>query len=209
MPRRGLPWDELPASTSSGRPPRPRPLDAGDHERVRPYTLTPPDRVAACAARRLPRRQDVPGAIVECGLWKGGSLMACAVRLHDRGAGPRARRLRHLRGDDRPAEEDVDWRGIQQQPEDKGRRCRRAAASRTSPPTWRRRGYPIDRVRLVKGDVIADRSPPRPPRQIALLRLRHRLVRSSTKHELEQLYPRLAVGGDPAHRRLRPLQGLA
>jgi hypothetical protein len=40
-------------------------------ERVRPYTMTPPDRVAAlCEAVRYLVRARLRGAIVECGVWR-------------------------------------------------------------------------------------------------------------------------------------------
>ena len=83
----GLPWDEL-ARLDVERVGSPD-LDASTAaivEAVRPYTLTPPDRVAAlCGAVDYAIDHDVAGAFVECGLWKGGSLMAVAMRLRDRG----------------------------------------------------------------------------------------------------------------------------
>ena len=192
----GLPWDEL-ARLDVERVGRPD-LDESTNsilERVREYTLTPPDRVAAlCGAVDYVTDNDVPGAFVECGLWKGGSLMACAIRLRDRGVTDR-----ELVGFDTfagmtdPTDEDVDWRGFQQQPEDKGSQMRVGAGLADVTENLRSTGYPMERIRLVKGDVL-ETVPAQAPGQIALLRLDTDWY-ESTKHELEQLFPRLVEGG--------------
>jgi predicted O-methyltransferase YrrM len=54
-------------------------------------------------------------------------------------------------------------------------------------------GYPVERMRFVVGDV-ADTVPREAPERIAILRLDTDWY-ASTRHELEHLYPRLAVGG--------------
>ncbi|HEV2814031.1 MAG TPA: TylF/MycF/NovP-related O-methyltransferase [Solirubrobacteraceae bacterium] len=192
----GLPWDEL-ARLDVERVGRPD-LDASALailERVERYTLTPPDRVAAlCGAIDYLVDREIPGDVVECGVWKGGSLMACALRLRDRGATDR-----RLLGFDTfagmtdPTEEDVDFRGIQQQPEDKGSQMRVDAGLEDVTENLRSTGYPMERVRLVKGDV-RETIPAQAPEQIALLRLDTDWY-ESTRHELEHLFPRLAVGG--------------
>jgi len=49
---------------------------------VRPYTMTSPERVhALMEAVKYVTRRRVPGAIVECGVWRGGSMMAAAKTL--------------------------------------------------------------------------------------------------------------------------------
>ena len=193
----GLPWDEL-ARLDVERVGRPD-LDENTTEildRVRPFTLTPPDRVAAlCGAVDYVIDNDVPGAFVECGLWKGGSLMACAIRLAHRGATDR-----ELYGFDTfegmtdPTEGiDIDWRGFQQLPEDEGSQMRVDAGLEDVTENMRTTGYPMERVQLVKGDV-RETVPAQAPEQIALLRLDTDWY-DSTKHELEQLFPRLVPGG--------------
>ncbi len=54
-------------------------------------------------------------------------------------------------------------------------------------------GYPAERIHLVKG-LVEDTIPAQAPEQLAMLRLDTDWY-ASTKHELEQLYPRLAEGG--------------
>ena len=54
-------------------------------------------------------------------------------------------------------------------------------------------GYPRERIHLVPG-MVEDTLPAEAPEQVALLRLDTDWY-ASTKHELEQLYPRLTPGG--------------
>jgi hypothetical protein len=54
-------------------------------------------------------------------------------------------------------------------------------------------GYPMDRIRFVKGRV-EDTVPSRVPDRVAVLRLDTDWY-ESTKHELQHLYPLLGVGG--------------
>src|SRR5215208_1072732 len=50
--------------------------------RVRPFTMTSPERiVAAIRTTEYIALNHVPGGIVECGVWKGGSMMAIALTL--------------------------------------------------------------------------------------------------------------------------------
>ena len=192
----GLPWDEL-ARLDVERVGRPD-LDASATrilEAVRPYTLTPPDRVAALVgAVDYVIDHDLPGAFTECGLWKGGSLMAVAARLGDRGVTDR-----ELVGFDTfegmvdPTAEDVDFRGVAQQPEDEGSQLRVGAGLEDVTANLRSTGYPPDRMRLVKGDVLQT-IPAQAPERIALLRLDTDWY-ESTRHELDELWPRLVVGG--------------
>src|SRR5208283_1268135 len=54
---------------------------------VRPWTMTTPERIFALVhATRYVSLNRIPGAIVECGVWKGGSMAAIAktlLQLHD------------------------------------------------------------------------------------------------------------------------------
>ncbi|MGH8863146.1 MAG: TylF/MycF/NovP-related O-methyltransferase, partial [Burkholderiales bacterium] len=53
---------------------------------VRPYTMTSDQRVAAlCDAVRYVVANRIAGDIVECGVWKGGSMMAVARTLLEMG----------------------------------------------------------------------------------------------------------------------------
>jgi hypothetical protein len=51
-------------------------------ERVRPYTMTPPERVVSlCHAIQYVTLKQLPGDLVEGGVWRGGSMMAAAIAL--------------------------------------------------------------------------------------------------------------------------------
>jgi O-methyltransferase len=192
----GLPWDELARRDVdiAGM----ADLDEGARriiEQVRPYTLTPEDRVAALVGAVdyvVDRR--VEGAIVEAGLWKGGSLMATALRLLGRGAADR-----ELVGFDTftgmtpPTAEDVDYRGVAQAPQGEGAQLPLGMGYDDVRARLLDTGYPPELIRLVAGDVL-ETIPREAPTEIALLRLDTDWY-ESTRHELEHLYPRLAVGG--------------
>ena len=63
------------------------PDDIEDYLAVKSYTLTTIERVVAtCQAAEYVSSNNIPGDIVECGVWRGGSMMAMArvlVRLSD------------------------------------------------------------------------------------------------------------------------------
>jgi O-methyltransferase len=174
-------------------------------KRVRRHTMTTPRRIAAlCDGVEHVVRADVPGAIVECGVWKGGSMMAAALTLLRLGASDRELYLFDtFQGMPPPTQDDVfsaydgyspmrHWR----------RRANRGAAAESA---WHyvsardvraallSTGYPGERVHLVEGRV-EDTLPGAAPEAISLLRLDTDWY-ESTRHELEHLYPRLSAGG--------------
>src|SRR5262245_24929215 len=60
------------------------------YRRVQPYTMTSKERVFALRESvDYVVRHRIPGAFVECGVWKGGSTMAMALRLLELGAADR------------------------------------------------------------------------------------------------------------------------
>jgi hypothetical protein len=178
---------------------------------VEPYTLTSGERVAAlCMSVDYIVDHGIPGVFVECGLWRGGSLMATLLRLRQRGISDRdVVGFDTFAGMTEPTREDVDFKD-------------RAVGSRT----WLNRlakgtvnkvakvtksgvssgvsrdevfallastGYAPERIHLVAGPV-EDTLPAHAPETIALLRLDTDYY-VSTRHELEHLYPRIPVGG--------------
>lgn len=187
--------------------PLPPPADfeadvANTVRRVRRHTLTTPRRVATvCDGTEHIARSGIPGAIVECGVWRGGSLMAAALTLLRLGD-----RERDLYGFDTfagmPAPTEEDERSLYDgySPLRRWRRGRREDGNdwhHVPVEDVRERllatGYDPARLHLVPG-MVEDTLPGEAPEQIALLRIDTDWYRS-TRHILEQLYPRLRPGG--------------
>jgi hypothetical protein len=174
-------------------------------KRVRRHTMTTPRRIAAlCDGVEYVVRAGVPGALVECGVWKGGSMMAAALTLLRLGAADRDLYLFDtFAGMPPPTQEDVFSAYDGYSPMRHWRR--RANRARGGESTWHyvaaddvraallSTGYPAERLHLVEGRV-EETLPRAAPDPIALLRLDTDWY-ESTRHELEQLYPRLSPGG--------------
>jgi hypothetical protein len=178
--------------------------------RSRSYTMTSKEVMfstyqAACYVAQ----RGIPGDIVECGVWRGGSalLASLAVRAHDkptprRGwfarAAPKRRTWLYdtFEGMTAPTDEDVDLTGVAASEymgtyADDGRWCYADEADVRG--VFASEGFADDDIRVVKGDVCETLRQTRPER-IALLRLDTDWY-ESTLAELELLYPRLSPGG--------------
>lgn len=180
-----------------GLPPDFEPLHREIVEAVRRHTMTSPERLfGLIEAVRHVERHRVPGAIVECGVYKGGSMMAAALTLLREGTADRDLYLFDtFEGMPPPTAEDVDLHGNSAVEEFDRRRdgewlaCSLERVREAVLST----GYPAERVHLVQGPV-EDTLPERAPEGIAVLRLDTDWY-ASTRHELEHLYPRLASRG--------------
>ena len=169
--------------------------------RVRRDTLTTAPRIAAlCDGVEFLVRSRAQGAFVECGVWRGGSMMAIALTLLRLGVTDRDLYLFDtFAGMPAPGAEDVPSPYDGYSPQRRWRRHARLGRQWAGVPatTVRERlestGYPADRVHLVEG-MVEETVPAEAPAEIALLRLDTDWY-ASTKHELEQLYPRLVEGG--------------
>ncbi|OGS01072.1 MAG: macrocin O-methyltransferase [Elusimicrobia bacterium RBG_16_66_12] len=173
--------------------------DTAVWQAVSPFTMTSPERIASlCAAIRYVIRAKVPGDIVECGVWKGGSMMAAARTLIKEGdAGRRLHLFDTFEGMTPPGAADVSIDGDSA--------AQLLAISPKQDLVWAHSpleearkavlstGYDPDKISFVKGRV-EDTIPAQAPAKIALLRLDTDWY-ESTRHELVHLYPRLASGG--------------
>ena len=173
-------------------------------ERCALHTMTGRDRLLALidTVRHLVRA-DVPGAMAECGVWQGGSVLAMVLTLLDEGVTDRDVYLYDtFEGMTEPGESDVspfsppaaaDW----QQAQERGERLYPELFEGFRLDEVRDRvlasGYPAERLHFVAGRV-EDTIPGRAPERLALLRLDTDWY-ESTRHELEHLYPRLSPGG--------------
>jgi O-methyltransferase len=174
-------------------------------EAVRDRTMTHHTRVQSLiqAVRYIDRYQ-IPGAVVECGVWRGGSMLTVAHTLLRRGVTDRDLYLFDtFTGMSEATERDV--RITQGKHADE-----LLGADGPGPMAWARPGrfvatledvkegfaaldYPEERLHFVPGKV-EDTVPEHAPESIAILRLDTDWY-ESTKHELTHLYQRLAPGG--------------
>ena len=173
-------------------------FDEADRElcrRVAPYTMTTPPRIYALArAVEHVVRSRVPGALVECGVWRGGSMMAVALTLLGLGVDDRELYLFDtFEGMTEPGEEDVMHTGQRAHDLVGDEHYRAAAPLEDVRDAVLGVGYPGDRIHFVRGPV-EETLPGEAPAEVALLRLDTDWY-SSTKHELVHLYPRLSPGG--------------
>jgi O-methyltransferase len=169
---------------------------------VKPYTMTSPERVLGLInATRYVVSNRIPGAIVECGVWRGGSMMAVAKVLLEEEKDP-TRELYlfdTFEGMPTPSTLDLDHEGndakslmsVTKKNEASSVWCyaplegvRKRIASTT---------YPSNLVHFVAGRV-EETIPAAAPGAIALLRLDTDWY-ESTSHELVHLFPRVSSGG--------------
>ena len=183
----------------------PSDLDAATAATIRSvagFTMSSPAAVAAlCAAVRYVVEHRVSGDLVECGVWRGGSMMAIALTLGDLDATDRTLWLYDTyAGMTSPSTVDVrDLDGATPAVgfasgylEGGGHRWANASLEEAQ-SNMESTGYPTDRLRYVVGRV-EDTIPAKAPEHVALLRL-DTDFHDSTLHELKHLYPRLAKGG--------------
>ena len=189
-------------------PPPPRPRGRPGHvdaaaqrtiEAVRPRTMTSEHKLfALIVATRYVVDHGIPGAIVECGVWRGGSQQAVAYTLLERGVTDRDLHLfdtfegmtepgdKDLRHDGRPAAELLER-------SDRTTKVWAVAGLDDVRAGMAETGYPAERVHFHPGPV-EDTIPGAAPDGIAILRLDTDWY-GSTRHELEHLYDRVPSGG--------------
>ena len=199
--------ERLAAAPAPPKPPAPSKRDLPGHmdeaaqrtiRAVRPRTMTAADKLfALIVATRYVVDRAIPGAIVECGVWRGGSQQAVAYTLLERAVTDRDLHLfdtftgmpepteRDRRHDGRPAADLL-------------------ARSERTAKVWAvaglddvragmaETGYPAERVHFHVGRV-EETIPEAAPDTIAILRLDTDWY-LSTLHELEHLYDRVPSG---------------
>jgi O-methyltransferase len=175
-------------------------------ERALHYSMTGAPRMLALVdAVRYCVIREVPGAFAECGVWRGGSVLAMILTLQELGVADRDIYLYDtFEGMTVPTEEDVSdlegpalatWREAE-------RANRRAWDEEFGAHTFNEEavrsllvdtGYPVERLRFIRGPV-EETLPDAAPEELALLRLDTDWY-ESTRHELTHLFPRLRQAG--------------
>lgn len=141
----------------------------------------------------------IPGDIVECGVWKGGSSMLAAITLSKRNSLERSFFLYDtFEGMSRPGEKDIDIKGNKVEANwDAVTKSDKlfcySSEEEVTENMKTQTGYPIEKINLIKGKV-EETIPVVLPSKIALLRLDTDWY-ESTYHELKYLYPLLTKGG--------------
>jgi O-methyltransferase len=169
--------------------------------KVKPFTQTSPERLfALCQAVRYITKHQIPGAIVECGVWRGGSMMAVAEILNSLQTQSRELYLFDtFEGMTEPNQKDVAITG------ETASELLNASKKDSQDSIWCYApledvkqavysiGYEADRIHFVKGKV-EETIPQLAPSKIALLRLDTDWY-ESTRHELIHLFPCISSGG--------------
>lgn len=168
---------------------------------VAPYTMTSAERVySLIGAVDYVLERGIKGDIVECGVWRGGSMLSVAMRLKEHKTTDRTLWLYDTyEGMSAPDENDFSKRsgGAQakfeetQTGDDSSDWC--CASLEDVQANIKLAKYPAKNIKFVKGKV-EDTIPKDIPEKIALLRLDTDWY-ASTKHEMEHLFPRLVKGG--------------
>jgi predicted O-methyltransferase YrrM len=165
------------------------------------YTMTSPERVySLIEAVKYVEKNGIPGAMVECGVWKGGSTMAMALTLKELGVTERELFLYDtFSGMNEPTDDDVSFKGESATEIFQEKKLSSDSSDWCYSPIDEVRaniastGYPENKVRFVEG-MIEDTIPGTLPEKIALLRLDTDWY-ESTKHELVHLFPLVSPGG--------------
>jgi O-methyltransferase len=179
------------------------PEDRAILDRAGPFTMTGPARLQALIdAVRHVVAEDVPGDFAECGVWRGGSVLAMILVLQEMGVDDRDIHLFDtFEGMTAPTEHDVsplDPPALETWQKADGRAWNELFDSAIFNEDDVRRtlletGYPGERLHFVKGPV-EETLPAATPERLALLRLDTDWY-ESTRVEMEHLYPRLSAGG--------------
>jgi hypothetical protein len=182
------------------------PVDFSPHhkkiiERVFPHTITSLERIYALVeAVKYVVANNIQGAFVECGVYKGGSMMAVAMTLLGDSVENRDLYLYDtFEGMPKPHAPDIDAWGKSARDFFEKKRLSDTSSLWANCPieevkkAMSSTGYPDDRIHYVKG-LVEDTIPETAPKQIALLRLDTDWY-NSTKHEIVHLYPRVSRKG--------------
>lgn len=164
---------------------------------VRPWTMTSPERIyALIQAVRFVSINLINGSIVECGVWKGGSMAAIAkTLLHMRDVTRDLYLFDTFEGMSEPEANDLDCSGksaSEQLLENPEYRCDDAPLESVKSLLYGT-GYPKERIHFIRGKV-EETIPGSAPNSVSLLRLDTDWYKS-TKHELVHLFPRLSHNG--------------
>jgi O-methyltransferase len=192
------------APAKSAARPRPLPEHFDEEARttirsVKRRTMTAPAKLfALILATRYVADHGIPGSIVECGVWRGGSMQAVARTLLARGVTDRDLHLFDtFEGMPPPTDEDrrVDGTPAADLLATRARTKKVWAVASLDDVQagMAETGYPASHVHFHPG-MVEETVPAQAPDRIAILRLDTDWY-ESTRHELDHLYDRVSPGG--------------
>lgn len=166
-------------------------------EKVKDYTMTSPERIVSLIrAINYIEKNSIEGSIVECGVWKGGSMMAALLAMKDQ------RRKIYLydtfEGMSEPTEDDESYKNESAKEAflNKDEYWKRIECFSTLEEVEKNiysTGYPKREINFIQGKV-EETIPGTIPEKIAVLRLDTDWY-ESTMHEMVHLFPKLVQGG--------------
>jgi O-methyltransferase len=169
--------------------------------RVEPFTVTGPERVRALIESvEYVVRNNISGSLVECGVWRGGSMMAVALTLLELGEVTRelvlydtfAGSTKPTAADTRAPEKGISGEQLYAELQAEGKRWLDASLNEVR-GNLVAVGYPKSKLIFIEGPV-EETLRGEIPAEISLLRLDTDWY-ESTLMELEILYPNLAQHG--------------
>ncbi|PWI31714.1 macrocin O-methyltransferase [Flavobacteriaceae bacterium LYZ1037] len=171
--------------------------ELGIIKHVKGYTMTSPERIVSLVrAINYVEKNNIEGSIVECGVWKGGSMMATILAMKEKNKDIYL--YDTFEGMSEPTKEDKSYKNESAQ-----------EAFLSKDEYWKRiecystidevksnifsLEYPINKIHFVQGKV-EETIPATIPEKIAVLRLDTDWY-ESTMHEMVYLFPKLVIGG--------------
>ncbi|WP_166963673.1 TylF/MycF/NovP-related O-methyltransferase [Yeosuana marina] len=170
-------------------------------DEVAEFTLTNPERIVSLirAVKHI-EKYGIEGDIVECGVWKGGSVMAALKSLESLKNFTRDIYLYDtFEGMSEPTEVDKSVRGESAtkaffNKDEIWNRIECFSTLNEVENNISKINYPNEKIHFIKGKVEDTIPNVKIPERIAILRLDTDWY-ESTKHEMEHLFPRLVKGG--------------
>jgi len=168
---------------------------------VMPYTQTNPERIVALLESvNYVVKNEIPGSIVECGVGKGGSIMAAVKKLQSLQCSNRDIYLFDtFMGMTKPTDVDISYLETpaltqfeKLKIDDNSSNWSNVSIEEVKKVVYST-GYDKEKIHFVKGKV-EDTLPSHSPNLISILRLDTDWY-ESTKHELIHLFPHLSSGG--------------
>ncbi|BAU11550.1 macrocin-O-methyltransferase domain protein [Leptolyngbya sp. NIES-3755] len=168
---------------------------------VQPYTMTSIERIFSLIhAVRYVVQHNIKGDIVECGVWKGGSMLAIAKTLAQLNDYSRDLYLFDtFEGMTPPTEKDVIYNGevastlLENSTKTDENSIWCYAPLESVKATLNTAQYDSEKLHFIQGSV-EETLPEQAPATISILRLDTDWY-ESTRHELVHLFPRVSVGG--------------